>query len=505
MASSIRRQLTDQEKEEILRIHGRICFATRHPIPAGEKIHFDHIRALDAGGSNELNNIAPMCAEHNMQKKTMSLGDFRTKLRIQEFFAQETKQTLNHLLQFCKKQKMIDGFGAPVSISHKGDKVVLSPASPPTIEAPLHKCPTTGWEYFYMTLPVALIDSDDGTGENTGLQPRYLMEDKVFGLYQHFHKYPVLQPSIGRIDGARVKIFDGQHKIAGLLWNERDHFECKIYSEGADVRRLNLTNINAHNQYSQTRFAAPIMISKLGGIFVEAFDEYSDSSGEERTESGLLEFIMRRNPGMTAKSDLMKTFRSGLYSLVLKHESNNGIYSLVSESSRKNEHQPITVDMLDKSLFKNFMVRDVVADDMNTDSYKRRVEIDNMAFFFNLFYEEGLNCYAEAGKDERRRLKRIMGSKSMIAWSGILKGAICGVMGLLDEEERKRPFYRDLSDDTKDKIRKVVRRLMNWALWDSPEEAEIDKFRNSAPSVVRNWFRDHGLHTDYLLGGGGGQ
>jgi len=88
MTSTLKRQLNDAEKQQILDRFGRVCFATNHQIPAGDAVHFDHIRAFAEGGSTELNNIAPMCETHNKQKGTLPLEDFRTKLRLEDFFRQ---------------------------------------------------------------------------------------------------------------------------------------------------------------------------------------------------------------------------------------------------------------------------------------------------------------------------------------------------------------------------------------------------------------------------------
>lgn len=65
MAITLKRQLSESEKERIIEIHGRKCFATGHEIPEGEPVHFDHIRAFSMGGPTDLSNIAPMCGEHN--------------------------------------------------------------------------------------------------------------------------------------------------------------------------------------------------------------------------------------------------------------------------------------------------------------------------------------------------------------------------------------------------------------------------------------------------------
>jgi len=43
MAITLRRQLNEDEKKIILEMHGRNCFATGHPIPNSDPIHFDPI------------------------------------------------------------------------------------------------------------------------------------------------------------------------------------------------------------------------------------------------------------------------------------------------------------------------------------------------------------------------------------------------------------------------------------------------------------------------------
>jgi hypothetical protein len=68
MAIMLRRQLNDPEKATILQRFGRRCFANGHPIPDGDVVHFDHIRAFASGGQTELDNIAPMCEIHNKAK-----------------------------------------------------------------------------------------------------------------------------------------------------------------------------------------------------------------------------------------------------------------------------------------------------------------------------------------------------------------------------------------------------------------------------------------------------
>ena len=255
MAITLRRQLNDDEKQSVLKIHGRKCFATGHLIPDGEAVHFDHIRAFTSGGVTELHNIAPMCEKHNKAKGALPLEDFRVRLRLQEFFSHGDAVTLKHLLAYMKKSGDITEYGQTVVVNED----VKLDAGTATYSYDLYTCPTTGWKYFYATLPVGLFDSDDDEDQKVGLQPRFLISDKVFEMYRHFQRHPVLQPSIGRVNNSRVLFFDGQHKVAALLWTGRREFECKIYL-APDIRLLNETNIAAHDKFSQTWFFASIMV-----------------------------------------------------------------------------------------------------------------------------------------------------------------------------------------------------------------------------------------------------
>ena len=226
MATTLKRQLTDDEKAIVLTAHGQTCFANGHTIPTGEPVQFDHIKAFSLGGPSEIDNIAPMCGQHNREKGQLPLFDFRVKLRLQEFFGKGDRLTLKHLLRYLKDESDITDFGQPVAVHvHDDTATIESPST--TLRCPIYVCPTTGWKYFYATLGVTMLDSDDDEDENIGLQPRYLIFDKVFDLFRHFQMHPVLQPSIGRVVNNRVRLFDGQHKVAALLWNGRSRLRVQ--------------------------------------------------------------------------------------------------------------------------------------------------------------------------------------------------------------------------------------------------------------------------------------
>jgi hypothetical protein len=71
---------------------------------------------------------------------------------------------------------------------------------------------------------------------------------------------------------------------------------------------------------------------------------------------------------------------------------------------------------------------------------------------------------------------------------------------LIDTEDRRRPFYRELTTSELEKIKRIVERLVNWKQWDSPPESEIDRTLSDKKSAVKEWFKSKGLTTGYLMG-----
>ena len=503
MTSTLKRQLNTSEKGQILAQHGRTCFATGHTIPEGEPLHFDHIKAFAEGGLSELNNIAPMCEMHNKAKGTLPLNDFRVKLRLEEFFANGDNQTLKHLLEFFQRKGDIKSYGQRVIYEESDGVIQIETPTGKKSRHTLYQCPTTGWKYFYATLPVELLDSDDEEDHQIGLQPRYLIQDKVFALFRHFQQHPVLQPSIGRIYNSRIVLFDGQHKAVALLWNGRIEFECKIYL-AADLRLLNQTNIAAHDKFAQTRFYTSIMVQKLGNEFGNDFERYKNLENDnKKSEEGFMRFLGREDEQLT-KHERNERFRSYLYKSILEEQSNH-LASFVSSANRSTAEKPLTLDMLKKSILASFLYKEPTDDDLTTSSYKRDKEIANNVALMNMLYDLALASWStEAGRNDNNQMKlqRLFSSKSMMAWSELLRDAICGKLELQDAEERARPFYRDLQESDLKAIRKVIERLVDWKRWSDPPNSEIDQVISDNKSRLKNWFKDHGLTTGYLGGAG---
>lgn len=500
MAITLKRQLNDAEKDIILQRHGRICFATGHAIPSEDKVHFDHIRAHALGGPSELDNVAPMCEFHNKSKGMLPLEDYRIKLRLEKFFAKGDRLTLRDLLEHLKDEGDLDRFGETITTEFSDMTIKISNHTVEEV-CSVQKCPRTGWSYFYGNLPIEILNSDDDDDEKTGLQPRYLIFDKVFEMFRHFQIYPVLQPSIGRLFDGKVLLFDGQHKAAALLWNGRKTFECKIYID-PDIRILNQANISAHDKFAQTRFFSSIMILKLGNQFGKDFDEYRNREDiTTKNEIGFLEFLEQKDLSLT-RAERNKRFRSYLYNAILEDETNK-IKHLISVSNRSSKEQPITVDMLSKSVFSCFLHTEPVPDDMLSDKYKREAEFKNVINLLNQIYDLALCSWeSKASPNDQGQIKlgRLFSSKSIMAWCEIFKDAVCAKLDMHDTDEKAKPFYRGISEGDFDKTKAILERLLQWQMWKSPKNSEIDTVIAGNKSAIKEWFRNKGLTTGYLMG-----
>lgn len=499
MAITLKRQLTDDEREHVIEQHGRECFATGHPIPDSETIQFDHIRAFAIGGTTDTNNIAPMCGQHNREKGTLPLFDFRTKLKLDEFFAIGDRLTLGHLLNYMNSQDMIQNYGLSMSADKNGDMVKVM-SSTVSEEFKVYECPITNWVYFYATLPIDILDSDDDQDQTIGLQPRYLIPDKVFKLFRHFQTRPVLQPSLGRIVGDKIKLFDGQHKAAALLWNGHRDLECKVYIE-PDLRQLNQTNIDAHEKFAQTRFYSSIMVMKLGAQFGADFEVYKNQDDDQvKSEAGFFDHL-RTKDNLTQR-ELSKRFRSFLYNSVLEDTSNQ-LARLVSTVNRPTEEKPISINSLEKSLFASFLYRQPAEENMTTDAYKRSSELQNMVWLMNLLDDlalQGWNPKAASHDELQHKLVRLIRARFMKAWAELLRDAICARLEIYDEDLKSKPFYSDFSEGQLAKIERIVTRLVDWKIWSAPVDSEVDQIQMDHDKAVKDWIKQKGLTVGYLMG-----
>ena len=81
------------------------------------------------------------------------------------------------------------------------------------------------------------------------------------------------------------------------------------------------------------------------------------------------------------------------------------------------------MDMLEKSIFAHFLYREPTAESMASEEYRRDDELNNMVELCTMLVDGGLCSWdpkAPIDDQNRLRLVRMFGSKSMMAWSELL-------------------------------------------------------------------------------------
>ena len=85
-------------------------------------------------------------------------------------------------------------------------------------------------------------------------------------------------------------------------------------------------------------------------------------------------------------------------------------------------------------------------------------------------------------------------------WAEILKDAISAKLEIIGAGEKSMLFYRELTKENFNQIRKIIRRLVEWSVWSSPQNSEIDRVLTDNKSEIKEYMRARGLTSGYLLG-----
>lgn len=240
---------------------------------------------------------------------------------------------------------------------------------------------------------------------------------------------------------------------------------------------------------------------KLGTQFGTDFEQYKNlEDGKIKSEAGFLDYLGAKDN--LTRGEVAKRFRSFLYNSILD-DPENRLSERVAVGNRATDDKPITMNGLTTSLFASFLFRQPVSDNMTTGSYKRGSEARNMVTLMNMIDELGMNEWnpkVAKTNDKQLKLTRIVRARFMKAWAELLKDAVCARLNLHDRDEISKPFYRELTDEDLQHVRFCVARLVDWKIWSSPLTTEIDQVRLDNDRMVKDWLREKGLTTGYLMG-----
>jgi hypothetical protein len=483
---SIKRTLTESEKEQVIKQHGRRCFVDGEPISEEETLEFHHIKPFSEGGPTTIDNIAPVCKRHHLTIGTMSLQEYRDKLELGKFFEDGQPKYLDDLIRYKKIN-----YGEKIKYELIEDDINIYFKDLCHIY-PIHMCSTKGWKYFYATLAVEAISND------SDLQPRPLREPSLWALYRHFQTNTQLALSICRInEDNKILLFDGQHKAAAQIWANRKRIECKIYLN-PDSRELKETNLAAHTLYRQMSFYSHELMKKYADIFGEDWAEYMGTEGE-KSESGFFNYLVygKNKTKANAKNEIALA----IYNEIVD-DSNNKLSTYLSEKNRGRK-QPITFSRLKKTFFQHMIMSPPVKDEFESDKDYRKDERQNLIKIMNIITDEGLSgkWAPERADSSHKKAERIFSAGAIRAWVILLKDVINTHLRHYTDEERRLFFYKKIPDEAFSFFRKFVKRIYSHKLWDDPDASgEITaRLARDDATTAKSLFDEKGLTVTWVL------
>jgi hypothetical protein len=480
------RQITDVEKRAVLDRQGMRCFIDNHPIDSESDVEYDHIRAFAEGGASTTDNIAIVCKKHNREKRTLSLAEYRDRVNLRRFFEGARKRRLDDLLE----DRLGSGeYGSKLNHESQGEaiKLYLSGFQP---ELPLARCPATGEQYFFATLPVAYLKND------AELQPRPLEPERVWELYRHLQRHTQLAPAVCRLVDGHVLLFDGQHKAAAQVWGGRTVLDCKVYLD-PDVRRLKETNLTAHDKLRQMPFYTSTLLEKYASMAKEDWDDFLTSTGP-KTESAFVEFL--RGKSNLTRAEAIKRVRSLIYADIIE-DPDNLLRDYIAEENRGRKN-PLTMSRLQKTFLAEFIAPSPLNDEFETEAYHRDEERVNLVRLFNYIVKVSLAEKWDPERDDaaHRKASRLYSAGALRAWVPFLRDAMAPALRVFDHDERRKLLYRELNGDDFEQVERVVDRLFSHKVWEDPSP-ELNDLRYDNAERAKEMLRGQGLDPNWILGG----
>jgi hypothetical protein len=195
------------------------CFISGDIIAGYDDIEYDHIRPFSKEGETSTANIRVVLKCHIRRKSDQTLYDVRDNLRLERLFeAKKSNIRLQDILDL-KDIARRNTHAAPDSNVIKIDDGKTS------LEFPVFHDVILDVPYFYGRMPVSWLENDD----QEGLQPRVIDDKRLIAIRDHLKSHPQLAPSIGRLLGSKIKLFDGQHKLAAQVLNNQTEVDIKVY------------------------------------------------------------------------------------------------------------------------------------------------------------------------------------------------------------------------------------------------------------------------------------
>ncbi len=512
-----------------------VCMIDNCLVDSQSDVEYHHIRPYLFEEKLDNDNIATVCKKHHREIGHLSIAEYKALKAMEAFFSGGSLKKLDDVLltvlddgekgrpfifsledggscitvelgtglnnspssEFKKPEHNNKSSEPEVKIPGTGIAItsteIVIPAATIkpkkfTYTLPLSVCPSTGFKYFYIVLPVEFLNND------IELQPRPLEFKRLWELYRHLLVNSQLTPSICRLSQNKILLFDGQHKAAAQIWAGRKNIECKVYIDPS-IKILKQTNLVAHDKLRQMPFFTSVLINKWASIFAEEWKDYMSQKGD-KSEAGFVSFLVGRGK---KKPDAIHMLESNIYDSILE-DSQNRLKKYIEEYSG-DEKKPVTVNRLRQTLLKRFIVNPPLSIELEESDKLREFERKNVIRLLNLISDytlQGIWNLADNSR-EQKTAEKIYLNGSFKAWIAILRDVISNILELYDENDRKEIFLREITDAQWELIEKSISILFGFRIWSDDSQENYNTLRINNENVVRKYLSRKGLSANWIL------
>ncbi|RZA02870.1 MAG: chromosome partitioning protein ParB [Sphingobacteriaceae bacterium] len=497
----MKRQISDAEKilarnQQIENDGSLRCFISGEVIGTDDEIEYDHILPFAQQGDTNLSNIRIVLKSYNRRKSDQSLYEVRDNLKLERLF---NEQRNNIKLQDIFKLKDIEtkSFHAEFNNNYIQLDDGIEKRKFDLLEDNI-----LGVKYFYGRIPIKWLENDD----QEGLQPRVIDYKRLIALRDHLKGHPQLAPSIARVINNKLKLFDGQHKLAAQVLNGNMEVDIKAYISPIDAVKtkklfddLMITNLDAHSKHKQIPFYTSTLLDRLSVIYKEMLDEFTAVKPvETHSEANFINYLVsdKKQSRGSAKEMLKSTIQVTALDL-------SAIKDFTAVAS-KDASFPLSIDLLKKAVFSNTLYLEPSTANFKSIGDFRDTEMENFKDLSALIVKHGcLNDWAANTRGKsltnlELKSRRIWHKGSVLTWAPYLRSVLGYGCDFVTAEDREKLLYRRILDDNqKSRIETCLKRLFNHPMWDEPE-GEIDTLLVSSQRQ-QELFDRKGLSERFVL------
>jgi hypothetical protein len=492
------------------------CFICEEPIDMvlhATAMDVDHIEPSAHGGRDDEANFALTHASCNRSKQASNLRVARVLHRFDKIAQSAAAKggnsggaNLGHVL------KDAQGAVHDLSVTREGNylRLTFSEIGNNGITAlPIHTDSLSEMEYVFAVLPIEYLHHDDQINpRGIGRALRGLVEE-------FFRKNPQLHAGLGWMDlpgegeppKARLRIFDGQHKIAAQALLGVREMPVRIFLNPDRDRLLN-ANTNAGTTLRQVAFDKSVQRRLGSTILLNRIERFRADTGRKEDDWSFSEEMLVKHFKGEANA-VRRYVLDGIRSSITMSEDNR-LRDYI-EFSGKGGNKPFSYSSIEKTFFSFFIHPQMLTipwdTGLDSGTNPREIEKQQIVKLMNLIceviYDTGFESSIGTDRIESKVQKgdmdipdahlcafRMAKEEVLHAWLDLTKQVVLNYFLLTGRPvSTDKLFQCDFPDELWKTLRRFVTNLSKLPLWvDRPMAATVFGGKQS-PSVWATIFQ----------------